>query len=114
MMTFRVSSLHAQEILDSRGRPTLEVAVTLACGDDFFGEHEEDALEQLLRWLDEERPDVLVCGPSFDSGRYGYACGVLAREAARRGVPVVCGMYPESPACWPPRARRTSCRPRRR
>ena len=75
----------------------LEVAVTLACGDDYFGEHEEDALAQLLRWLDEEEPDVLVCGPSFGSGRYGYACGALAREAARRGVPAVCGMHPESP-----------------
>ncbi len=75
----------------------LDVAATLACGDDYFGEHEEDALEQLLRWLDEERPDVLVCGPSFGSGRYGYACGSLAREAARSGVPAVCGMHPENP-----------------
>ena len=75
----------------------LDVAVTLACGDDFFGEHEDEALAQLLRWLDEERPDVLVCGPSFGSGRYGYACGMLAREAARRGVPAVCAMFEESP-----------------
>ncbi len=75
----------------------LDVAFTLACGDDWFGEHEEDALARLLRWLDEERPDVLVCGPSFGSGRYGYACGALAREAARRGVPAVCGMHPENP-----------------
>ena len=75
----------------------LDVAYTLACGDDFFGEHEDEALTALLRWLDEERPDVLVCGPSFGSGRYGYACGMLAREAARRGIPAVCGMDPESP-----------------
>ncbi len=75
----------------------LEVAVTLACGDDYFGEHEDEALGQLLRWLDEESPDVLLCGPSFGSGRYGYACGTLAREAARRGIPAVCGMHPESP-----------------
>ena len=75
----------------------LEVAATLACGDDYFGEHEETALATLLRHLEAERPDVLVCGPSFGSGRYGYACGVLAREAARRGIPAVCGMEPESP-----------------
>jgi betaine reductase len=75
----------------------LEVAFTLACGDDYFGEHEDEALSALLRWLDEERPDALVCGPSFGSGRYGYACGTLAREAARRGIPAVCGMDPESP-----------------
>ncbi len=75
----------------------LDVAVTLVCGDDYFGEHEEDALARLLRLLDAERPDVLVCGPSFGSGRYGYACGALAREAARGGVPAVCGMHPENP-----------------
>ena len=51
----------------------------------------------LLGWLDELEPDVLVCGPSFGSGRYGYACGVLAREAGRRGIPVVAAMTPDSP-----------------
>jgi glycine reductase len=75
----------------------LEVAATLACGDDYFGEREDEALAALLRFLDEARPDVLICGPSFGSGRYGYACGTLAREAARRGIPAVCGMDPESP-----------------
>ena len=73
------------------------IDVTLACGDDHFGEHEEGSLAQLLAWLDELRPDVLVCGPAFGSGRYGYACGSLAREAGRRGIPVVSGMTPDSP-----------------
>ncbi len=71
--------------------------VTLACGDNHFGEHEDDALATLLGWLDELRPDVLICGPSFGSGRYGYACGVLAREAGRLGIPVVAAMTPDSP-----------------
>jgi glycine reductase complex component B subunit gamma len=75
----------------------LTVAYTLACGDDFFGEREDEALAVLLRWLDEQPPVVLICGPSFGSGRYGYACGALAREAVRRGIPAVCGMDPESP-----------------
>jgi len=71
--------------------------VTLACGDDYFGEHEADAMATLLGWLVELHPDVLICGPSFGSGRYGYACGVLAREAGRAGVPVVAAMTPDSP-----------------
>jgi glycine reductase complex component B subunit gamma len=75
----------------------LVVDVTLACGDDFFGERESEAVETLLGWLEEIAPDVLVCGPSFGSGRYGYACGVLAREAARLGLPVVAAMTPDSP-----------------
>jgi glycine reductase complex component B subunit gamma len=75
----------------------LAIDVTLACGDDRFGEHEEASIAQLLAWIDELRPDVLVCGPSFGSGRYGYACGVLARETGRRGIPVVAAMTPDSP-----------------
>ena len=71
--------------------------VTLACGDDHFGEHEDEALATLLTWLEELEPDVLICGPSFGSGRYGYACGVVAREAGRRGIPVVAAMTPDSP-----------------
>jgi betaine reductase len=71
--------------------------VTLACGDDFFGEHEADALDSLLGWLDDLQLDVLICGPSFGAGRYGYACGVLAREAGRRGIPVVTAMTEDSP-----------------
>ena len=75
----------------------LTVDVTLACGDDFFGEHEEHALATLLGWIEELEAHVLVCGPSFGSGRYGYACGVLAREAGRCGIPVVAAMTPDSP-----------------
>jgi betaine reductase len=75
----------------------LDVDVTLACGDDYFGEHESEALSTLLSWIDELRPDALVCGPAFGSGRYGYACGVFAREVGRRGVPVVTAMTPDSP-----------------
>ena len=75
----------------------LEIDVTLACGDDRFGEHEEESLALLLAWLEEIQPDVLVCGPAFGSGRYGYSCGSLAREAGRRGIPVVSGMTPDSP-----------------
>jgi betaine reductase len=70
---------------------------TIACGDDYFGEHEREALAVLLGWLEELAPDVLVCGPSFGSGRYGYACGVLAREVGRRGIPVVAAMTEDSP-----------------
>jgi glycine reductase complex component B subunit gamma len=80
--------------LEAAGLP---IDVTLTCGDDFFGEHEPEALARLLSWLGEIDPDVLVCGPSFGSGRYGYACGSFAREAGRRGIPVVGAMTPDNP-----------------
>lgn len=75
----------------------LDVTLTLVCGDDFFGEREDEALRALLRWLEEAEADVLVAGPAFGSGRYGYACGALSREAVLLGIPAVCGMHPENP-----------------
>jgi len=73
------------------------VSYTLACGDDYFGEHEDRALEQLLAHLEDDPPDILICGPAFGSGRYGYACGTLGREATRLGIPSVTSMDPDNP-----------------
>jgi betaine reductase len=74
------------------------IAATLACGDDYFGEHEEKALETLLGLLETERPDVLIAGPAFGSGRYGYACARFSRMAVERlGIPAVAGMHEENP-----------------
>ena len=84
----------------------LHVDLTVACGDDRFGVHEDDCLATLLGWIDEADADVLVCGPSFGSGRYGYACGVLARELGRRGIPVVAAMTSDSPGVLASRGRR--------
>jgi glycine reductase complex component B subunit gamma len=75
----------------------IEIAATIACGDDYFAEHEEEALETLLGYLEEDRLDVLVAGPAFGSGRYGYACGTLVAAAAERGIPAVAAMHPENP-----------------
>jgi betaine reductase len=75
----------------------LPIDLTVACGDDRFALHEADCLATLLAWIEEAGADVVVCGPSFGSGRYGYACGVLARELGRRGTPVVAAMTPDSP-----------------
>ena len=75
----------------------VEVAATIYCGDDYFAEHEEEALEVLVGYLQEERPDVLIAGPAFGSGRYGYACGALVAAAANQGIPAVAAMHPENP-----------------
>jgi len=75
----------------------VEIVATIACGDDYFAEHEDEALATLLGYLDEDRPEVLVAGPAFGSGRYGYACGTLAAAAVERDIPSVVAMHPENP-----------------
>ncbi len=72
----------------------IQVTATLACGDDYFGEHEEVALARLLELLEAEAADVLLCGPAFGSGRYGFAC---ARLGAAAPIPAVAGMHEENP-----------------
>ena len=71
-----------------------EIVATLACGDGYFGEHEEQALPRLLELLEAEEADVVVCGPAFGSGRYGYAC---ARLAAASPIPALAAMHEENP-----------------
>ena len=76
----------------------IEIAATLACGDDYFAEHEEDALAQLLGLLEAEQPDLLVAGPAFGSGRYGFACARLTRVASERlAIPALAAMHEENP-----------------
>jgi glycine reductase complex component B subunit gamma len=75
----------------------VEIVATLACGDDYFAEHEEEALAALLGHLEDLAPQVLVAGPAFGSGRYGYACGTLAAAATEHGIPAVAAMHPENP-----------------
>jgi glycine reductase len=75
----------------------LPIDFTVACGDDRFALDENECLATLLAWIEEAGAGLVVCGPSFGSGRYGYACGVLARELGRKGTPVVAAMTPDSP-----------------
>ena len=76
----------------------IEIAATITCGDDYFGEHEEDAVETLVGFAREEGAELLVAGPAFGSGRYGYACGRVAAAAAERlGIPAVAAMHEENP-----------------
>jgi glycine reductase complex component B subunit gamma len=75
----------------------IDIEATIYCGDDYFAEREEEALVVLLGYLEADRPDVLIAGPAFGSGRYGYACGTLVAAAAERGIPAVAAMHPENP-----------------
>jgi len=74
-----------------------EVVGTLICGDNFFVEHEAEALRTLLEMADGYHADVLVAGPAFTSGRYGTACGTLAAAWTKRGNSAVTAMNVSNP-----------------
>src|ERR1044072_1516091 len=62
-----------QQALEENG----EVGATAFWGDNYFAEHEKEAINELIRRIAEYNPDLLVAGQAFESGRYGSACGAI-------------------------------------
>lgn len=75
-----------------------EVIGTIICGDNYFNENTEEALEFIMNIIKDRKPDIVVAGPAFNAGRYGMACaGVANAVIDRLNIPVVTGMYEENP-----------------
>ena len=70
---------------------------TLICGDNYFIEHQDEAVSQLLEMAEASGAAVLIAGPAFNSGRYGTACGALATAWQSRGRPAVTAMNSNNP-----------------
>jgi glycine reductase complex component B subunit gamma len=75
----------------------IEIVATVACGDDYFAEHEDEATAEILELVQAESPNLVVAGPAFGSGRYGYACAKVARAVIETGVPAIAAMHEENP-----------------
>jgi glycine reductase len=76
-----------------------EIVATLVCGDTFFSEHADEVADELVALCAADKPQVLIAGPAFDSGRYGMACGKLCVVAQEKlGIPALTGLSPENPA----------------
>src|SRR5262245_651593 len=70
-----------------------EIVATIFCGDNFFAERQEEAVDELIRYVSEHKPDLLVAGPAFESGRYGVACGAICQASQQKlGIAAVAGM----------------------
>jgi glycine reductase len=76
-----------------------EVVGTVICGDGRFVDHMEATAPEVLRLIEDWRPDAVVAGPAFTAGRYGVACGRVCRDVTRRlGRPAITGMHPDNAA----------------
>jgi len=76
-----------------------EVVATVFCGDDYFSEHEEQAVAAVVDLIRRHAPDLVVAGPAFNAGRYGFACGrVCGALEEALNVPTVTGMHRDNPA----------------
>ncbi len=75
-----------------------EVTHTIICGDNYMGTNTEDAVNQILGFLEPLEFDIFVAGPAFNAGRYGVACGTICKAVKEKfGVPVVTSMNQENP-----------------
>ncbi len=75
-----------------------EIVVTAYCGDNYFAEHRDEALASILQIARDYDVKMLVAGPAFASGRYGFAsaevCHALSTQAGLYGIT---GMHIENP-----------------
>jgi betaine reductase len=76
--------------------PDHEVVATVSCGDDDAASRPE-AIAEIVALLREARPDLVVAGPAFTSGRYGLACARVAAAATAAGMTAVAAMHPDNP-----------------
>ncbi len=74
-----------------------EVVSTIICGDNFFVDEQDRATATLDQLLRREKPDLVIAGPAFDAGRYGYACANVSVRARELGIPAVTGMHRDNP-----------------
>ncbi len=74
-----------------------EVVSTIICGDNFFADEQECATATLDQLLRREKPDLVIAGPAFDAGRYGYACANVSVRARELGISAVTGMHRDNP-----------------
>jgi betaine reductase len=83
-----------QDALKDRGK----VVATVICGDNYFSEKTDEAIQEIVQLLTPHRPDIVIAGPAFNAGRYGVACGAVCKAVQEKiGVPAVTGMYEENP-----------------
>jgi len=75
-----------------------KVVGTVVCGDSYFNENINTATPEILEMIHSFSPDLVVVGPAFNAGRYGMACGAVAKAVDEQlGIPVVGGLYEENP-----------------
>jgi betaine reductase len=76
-----------------------EIITTFVCGDNYFNSNREEVITQICSWIAQEHMDLLVAGPAFNAGRYGVACGAIAKAVSENtGIPVIVSMYNDNPA----------------
>lgn len=75
-----------------------EIVVTAYCGDDYFAQHTDEALASIVQIARDSKVKLVVAGPAFASGRYGFACAEVCHAVSTSlGLDCVTGLHVENP-----------------
>lgn len=78
---------------------SVKIVKTIVCGDNYFAANKEEVLDFTRKQLIDANPQLIIAGPSFYAGRYGFACGEVILEANKvLGIHGIAAMNEESPA----------------
>jgi len=76
----------------------LQIVATIICGDTYFAEHNDAAVDYIVDGIKKYDADLLIAGPAFNAGRYGIACGGICKGVQDRlNIPAITAMYYENP-----------------
>lgn len=95
---FRPGALGPGKRLQELLKDSAEIVATVYCGDNYFTNHTAEALEAIVRIARDQKVNLLVAGPAFASGRYGFACAEVCHAVSSAlAIDCVTAMYPENP-----------------
>ncbi|MBA7693365.1 Glycine reductase complex component B subunit gamma [subsurface metagenome] len=78
---------------------TVGIVVTVYCGDNYFAENRDEVLASIRQIAKDFNVQMMVAGPAFDAGRYGFACAeVMQYLSTSLDIYCVGGMHTENAA----------------
>lgn len=76
----------------------IQVIATLYCGNGYFKEHEQEVIRKLTAMVSKLKPDVVICGPSFNYLEYSEMCAKVATQIEAINIHAICAMSEENEA----------------
>jgi len=97
-VAFREEALGPGKGLQLQLGESAKIVVTVYCGDNYFPEHHDEALASILQIARDQNVQMLIAGPAFRAGRYGFACVEVCHSLSTSlGLDCVTGMNIENP-----------------
>ncbi|SHJ16366.1 glycine reductase [Clostridium amylolyticum] len=74
-----------------------DITGTVICGDNYFLQNKDKAIEEILELIKKFNPDVVICGPALNYKRYGECCGYLVESIEEKlKIPAFAAMAEDS------------------